>query len=564
MKPAVAARLVKKHGSIKAAARAGEGTFHEVRTAYAEAVKKGLADERPSGGGSSVRSKRYEEKIVVENSIASRRHASGQLKAKPAKRVPVPREGVRRHIFTVAQNATKVHAEFWENLVAFATYMGAKIHVARCTYKRDAYKSQYQKNKLYSKPQDELWWDAAVVPFLDDGRLEIAPGLIWCGDMDILPTAVRPLSGLEAYTGRKSGIFPHVKIALETVASGRNEGTKFNYTTGAVTQRNYIQRKTGMKAEFHHCYGALLVEVTDDGTWFARQLNADSTGRFYDLNVEVNGGQVTEGMDIEAINWGDIHAEEIEPDVAEMNWGEGGILDTLLPNHQFMHDVMSFRARSHHEVKDHMQMYRRYVEGSDKVSGELEKVEAVFEKAHRDWCKSVVVGSNHHDHLGRWLKEQDARKDPANLDLWLALNTAACSHIKNGVPFQVLRHALLEHTASPFVDKATWLLEDESYIICPDAGGGVECGMHGHLGPNGARGGSAAFARMGRKANVGHSHSPRIQDGVYTAGTCGTLTPEWTHGPSSWSWSHIVTYQNGKRAILTLYRRKDGSMAWRA
>ena len=39
-----------------------------------------------------------------------------------------------------------------------------------------------------------------------------------------------------------------------------DEATKFNYSTGTVTQRNYIAKKEGLKAEFHHQYGALIVD----------------------------------------------------------------------------------------------------------------------------------------------------------------------------------------------------------------------------------------------------------------------------------------------------------------
>ena len=83
--------------------------------------------------------------------------------------------------------------------------------------------------------------------------------------------------------------------------------------------------------------------------------------------------------------------------------------------------------------------------------------------------------------------------------------------------------------------------------------------MHGHLGANGARGGANGFAKMGRKANVGHSHSAGIHDGIYTAGTSSDLDLRYNSGPSSWSHSHIVTYPNGKRAIITIWKGR-----WRA
>jgi hypothetical protein len=80
--------------------------------------------------------------------------------------------------------------------------------------------------------------------------------------------------------------------------------------------------------------------------------------------------------------------------------------------------------------------------------------------------------------------------------------------------------------------------------------------MHGHSGPNGSRGNPKVMARLGRKANLGHYHSAGINDGIYRAGTCSSLDPDWTTGPGSWSHTHIVTYKNGKRSLITMWNNK--------
>jgi hypothetical protein len=84
--------------------------------------------------------------------------------------------------------------------------------------------------------------------------------------MNILPTANDPLEGLETYSQRKSAIFPHAKMAMRSVATMKHEGTKLNFTTGTVTQMNYIQKKAGLVGEHHHVYGAVLVEVIATAT----------------------------------------------------------------------------------------------------------------------------------------------------------------------------------------------------------------------------------------------------------------------------------------------------------
>jgi hypothetical protein len=101
-----------------------------------------------------------------------------------------------------------------------------------------------------------------------------------------------------------------------------------------------------------------------------------------------------------------------------------------------------------------------------------------------------------------------------------------------------------------------FLLPDESFEVKE-----VECGCHGHLGPNGAFGSPSNLSKIGKKATTAHTHSCGIFHGLYVAGTSTKLTKDWTYtsGPSSWSHSHVALYPNGQRTIITV---KNGK--WRA
>jgi hypothetical protein len=475
----------------------------------------------------------------------------------------VPGAGVRRYLFTCAQNDTKLHEAFWQNLLAFAADLNAEIHVSRFAYVKTGLgegsdKAGWTARNVGEKGKRDRTWDSALGPYLSDGRMKVAPGLIWCGEMNIIPTAQKPLSGLDSYTGQASGIFPHVKLAMDSIASPAGEPAKFNYTTGAVTQRNYIQRKAGLMAEFHHCYGALLVEVDAVGDWFARQINANSEGEFYDLDLYVSAGVVTRGHRVEAITWGDIHDAERVAWVDELAFGFGGMLDSLGPRYQFLHDVLHFRGRSHHEIKNPHVMFARHVQGQTDVAAEVAATCRFLDRARRPWCETVVVDSNHHHHLARWLREQDGREDVLNVRFWLAMNLRIYGILARGDKPIYLAEAVRE-VAGDAAIKDRFLAPDESMVLCPDAGGGIEAGMHGAHGPNGARGSALNLSKLGRKANIGHAHSARIVDGVYQGGTHGELNPDWVSGPGSWSHSEIVTYANGKRCIVTMRNGK-----WRA
>ena len=109
--------------------------------------------------------------------------------------------------------------------------------------------------------------------------------------------------------------------------------------------------------------------------------------------------------------------------------------------------------------------------------------------------------------------------------------------------------------------RSDWVIKDTISLSgqCVDTPTGIECGMRGHRGPNGSRGNPNSLRNLGRKCNIGHSHTAAILDGIYVAGISCGMDLGYNKGPSSWSQSHIVTYPNAKRAIITM---KSGK--WRA
>jgi hypothetical protein len=389
------------------------------------------------------------------------------------------------------------------------------------------------------------------MPFICDQRRELVKGLVWCGEMNILPTAIDPLSGLESYTARQSAIFPHAKLAMRSVPTMQTEGTKMNYTTGTVTRRNYIKKRAGLIAEHHHVYGGLLVEVNSDGNWWVRQLNAENDGTLYDLNVCVHDGVVTEDNRVEAVTWGDLHATMIDEKVFNQAMN---MLDVLRPRQQFIHDVLEGLSINHHNWGNAHAKFKAHVRGLDDFLQELMRSRDVLKKYLRPETKMVIVYSNHDaPWVLRWLNEHDYRRDPKNAILFLEAQLAVYKSIDTGnEDFHPLEYLMKRIGFSD----ALWLRPDESYTICNKK---IECGMHGHLGPNGAKGGSNNLQTMGRKANIGHTHSAGIYNGLYVAGTSTKLRWDYAKGPSSWTQSHIVTYPNGKRAIVTIYNG-----AWRA
>lgn len=545
---AEAVALVQQYGSLNNAyphSGVGRTTFQNL---YKEARARGLAPKRIHD---------------ISKEAVKAAPVAGRLKARSSPKIgEVPKRGRKTYILTCAQNNTHIHPVLWANLKALEAHDKARLIVARTVYNRFAEAASMDKKLVIERGGQgarDYWWADEVQSHLLDERAELAPGLVWCGELNIMPTAADPLTGLDSYTGRPSTVVPHPRIAMRSVASHPADATKFMYTTGTVTQRNYIQRKAGMLAEFHHCYGALLVEVDKDGDWFVRQLNADSDGTIYDLDRKVENGKVTTGHRLEAITWGDIHVAYGDPVSYKLAWGLGGILDTLKPRKQFLHDLIDFRARNTHNIKRGLshQAFLEYVKGHVSVESEMRDTASFLARTFRAGCHTIVVDSNHDNFMVEWLyRTGDFRKDPANAVYFLeaALHFWKSTEERKAFPsmtrWAMQREGIVEN------DLVTFLDEGQSYILCPDAHGGIEGGLHGHEGINGARTSPKGYAKSGRKANIGHHHSSGIWDGLYVGGIMGSMDQGYNTGLGSWSQSNIFTYENGKRAISTIYNGK--------
>lgn len=464
-------------------------------------------------------------------------------------REEIPRLEGNRFIITSAQNNTYVHRQFLESLETMAKRIDAKIIVGTFSYNTNGFQN-LQKG-------DGEWFDPLIQKYIYDEPAVLAEGLAWCGELNILPTAVNPLSGLHSYTKGSSGIVPHAKLQLESLPTHKVDDARMMYTTGAVTKRNYIQKKAGQKASFHHVFGALLVEIDESGDWFVRQLVAEGdTGRFYDLDTLYTPYGYYDNQRVEAINWGDIHVEKLDDEVADASFFRGeddSMLDALKPKYQFIHDVLDFQARNHHNIKDPYFRYKMHVRKRGTVESDVMGVRWFLQKVQRDFCKTVVVESNHDLAIKRWLRESDYKTDPENALFFLECQLEMYRAIKEGREhdFSILEHVVKKHG---MLDDVIFLRTDESFVICGPEG--IECGQHGHLGINGSRGAITAYQKIGTRHNLGHSHSAAIKDGVYQAGVSATLDMGYNLGGSSWSNSHIVTYANGKRAIVTLKNGK--------
>lgn len=467
---------------------------------------------------------------------------------------------VRRYLLTAAQDDTDIHEPFWQNLHAYAQDCGAALMVGPFTYNKAVFSDHETRSGVFR---------AALQPYLHWESVDLGP-IVFCAEMNTLPTANDPLSGLEPYTGMKWGVFPHAKIALVTVPTLVGHRPKQIMTTGCCTLPNYIQKKAGLKATFLHCIGATIVEIDALDRIFCRQITATRDGAFQDLDAVVRGGVVTRGHRAEAISWGDIHQPKIDPVVARVSWGIDtetdtvrsgeSMIDVLRPRYQFFHDLLDFTTRNHHRIKDHRFRFTMAHRETDSVEAETVLTARFLRQSQRDFCESVIVYSNHDDALGRWLDTADFREDPANAKFFLRCTLARYQAIEDGDTRHNIFREVLAWADEDDLDGITFKDDDESFLICTDSeDGGIETAMHGHRGINGARGSAKGFQKTSVATTRGHDHSPSVHGRVFTGGLCGRMDQGYNRGLSGWMATDVLTYSNGKRTLITKW-----DDAWRA
>lgn len=481
---------------------------------------------------------------------------------------PVDPTRTTHYLITGAQDKTEIHVGFWRNLKAYADYLGAEILIGGFTYS----KKLFEENDPRERNED-VWFDNRIEPFVMHERVAIGNQLLFCAEMNTLPTAVQPLSGLETYTGSKWGIFPHAKVQLRSVATMKDALSKQIMTTGVVTLPNYIRRKAGVKAEFHHIIGAVVVSVAPDGAFWCRHIQANSLedGSFYDLDRFVSLGKITTGHRPEAIVHGDIHREKLDPVVALTSWGfdieTGGVnpaipslTSILRPRRRVFHDLTDFTSRNHHNIKDHHFRFKAHFHGRDSVKQDLEDSASFMVAISDPEIKDYIIQSNHDNALLKWVKTADAKYDPENYEFWLECELKCIRALREGnQPF--LYGEVMSDLAKGGMPNTVFVQEDSSFMVK-----GVELSIHGHYGANGMRGSPAAYVKMGPRSITAHTHSPSITDGHMCVGVNGNLDMGYNIGLSSWSHSDAVLYPNGKRALITLMAGRwfDQSVAQQA
>lgn len=449
---------------------------------------------------------------------------------------------VQRYIITSAQNATPINQRFWGAIKQFANYYDAQIIVMPFRYRNPT--SIWTQNNI-----TDDWWASELRPFLMDERVSLDCGLILMADMKIQPTATQPLSGLDTISGNKSAIFPHPKVQLKTVPTpSQSLIPKILATTGAVTELNYTDSKSGKKGEHFHCMSATVVEVSEKGVFHIRQAHADKDGSFIDLDKLFTPKAVFDAKPALGLATGDTHAIFVDEEVVRATYlEENSIVNRLKPKYLVWHDLLDFYARNHHNRNDPFINFAVHHSKMGNVEEEVKKTLALVDRCSPVFCTNVVVRSNHDEALDRWIKESDWRDDPENAKFYLKTALAIIENMDytHGRPASVDPFEFWAREYLSCYGRTEFLKRDQAKMI-----GGNEVSNHGDHGPNGARGSIKAFTKVGYPMVIGHGHSPGIEEDIYQNGVSCNLNMGYNRGPSSWLHTHTVIYANGKRSLI--------------
>lgn len=438
------------------------------------------------------------------------------------------------YVVTCAQNNTKLHAPFWRALLKYCEVRGAQLLVIPAYYRNpDAFHQQADAG--YD-------WPAEVLPYLLDRDVALSDTLAIMGDAKINATASNPLDGFDALSGTRSAIYGHAQVQMKMAATPHGMLPKMLHTTGSVSKKNYSRSKAGKKAAFHHTLGALVLEVSGSRFW-ARELQCDDKGGFYDLDGYYTADHASHGHRAEAIVLGDEHVKFADAEVQRATFGPAGLVDTLRPRVLVRHDIHDHYSQSHHHEADTILKVQKAHAGDWHVRDELELTRRHLVDTTPDWCESWVVESNHHDHLYKWICRVDENRDPQNGIFAWKLKGYIADAIERGEdpdPFRLF----LRHTLPPgLLPRVRFVGANDKAIIA-----GIDVSQHGDRGANGSRPSPAGFARAMHKMFTGHSHTPGIEKGCFTVGT-STLRMGYAKGLSSWMTTHGIIYPNGKRAL---------------
>lgn len=424
------------------------------------------------------------------------------------------------YLISSAQNGSPVNKGFLSNMQVYADYIGAEIGIIATRYKNPT-----------SIFKDEDVWAPEVQPYLTANRQYLHKDLLLLADFKVQATAPNPTTGIELLGDHASLIVGAPRIEMRTVPVLPGQKQKFLYSTGTTTIPNFTDSVAGAKAEAHHSYGFVIIEIENEDIVHIRSVVADELGNFNDLIFRVENQSVKEES-VETLVWGDSHFAQKSNIVTQ---AFRTLCYDLGIEHSVLHDVWDSQALNVHNEKDPITQYRLMKEGKDDLRKELDQMFEELEWFEQSMTETFIIASNHDDMLDRAMKYSDWKHNIRNAELFIEMLGISLKTQDGIIPYYV---------NSRFSNIKALNIND-SYVKHE-----VELALHGHKGPNGSKGSINSFAKLSQKTIIGHSHSPAIKGGCYQVGISCKMDHGYNNGLTGWAYAGVTLNKHGKRQMI--------------
>ena len=439
---------------------------------------------------------------------------------------------MKRFLITSAQAGASPHSYFWKGLKHYAKLNRATIIILPMIG-HSAVKEQDWHNihPLFTK-------------YLEYGRRDLNSN-IRIEQFNVRPYQIDPVTGLARFAQQGTTVvFASPKQRLVPVAHSNQKYPKFLVTTGACTRPNYAtsddvsaeRRRLGDIAKRDHLYGFVVVEIVNDEIFHFRHVRANKKGEFVDLGTFYSGNK-TRKAKLEAMVLGDWHNDQTDPVVRKTSFE---MIKALRPRRLILHDFFDGHSVSHHIEKKPVrekliQIYDKKLHLLDVELAHANSELKIFNKLVNG-RPIVLVFSNHHVFLARYLEEGRFAKDMPNFRTSVELlSYMAEKDYNDPVEAGINKYGKLPRNIK-------FLKEDQDYKVR-----GYQLGQHG----------DHNFSRMGYssmtenetnygKSIVGHGHRAQILRNSYMVGVCLPRNFFYMRGyPSAWTHTHALVWETG-------------------
>lgn len=452
----------------------------------------------------------------------------------------------KRFFITTAVSGKKVCTKLFESIKSYLSFNDAICLVLPC-------EDVSNRKSIYNWQLSPLLKEDGFYVVYNDTYLN---SNIYISDIKVSAKQINPQSGLPQFTQDGSVVIASPKQDLDYIANSNNKIPNAIMTTGAITENDYsndlyMSHRLNKIAEYEHVLGGIIVEIENDKIFHFRQVQMGANGEIIDLGIIYSGDKPIQMAKNSVMVVGDSHFGEHDDIVID---AEEDIINMININNLVLHDVFSAISISHHDKNKTITLARKADEGKISLEDEANLVAQYLDRfADKINGKMVIVDSNHHEHLDRYLEEGRYATDKINLRYSLDIVKAMLDG--ETIP---LKFMIEEQTPFRNKDKVKWLEPDEDFDYY-----GIEVSQHGARGANGSRGNLQIFRKAYKKSMSAHTHQPRIFRGAVSVGTSSKLKLNYNKGLSSWVQGVGVIYENGTYQLINIVQNKKGNYTWK-